>query len=507
MVKGKHLIRSALASAVLLVTTAVASAAALPGSGWYTTATFQNVGSATGTVSLQVLPQEGAAGSASTASFTLDPGANKVFLPGGGGTNGTVDVSPALSGNFAGSMVVSSDQQVVAIGQIGNNALAGLGVAGGTASAMYNGTDATASTLSYPLVKNNNGFKTTYFSIQAGGNAVSFTATIIDNAGGTHTQTGNISAGRSVLLDPNTGFTPAMAGSNCGSDPNVSPCVGSLSVVATGGSIVGAVVETQTNVTPQKIAQATSLLTPADSSDTILCAAIKWQHANTHRSSGVTVANTGTSAVDVQLTLTVASPGPNFGQTFQGTVNIPAGASRTFIGSSNNIGGMPAGLLASGVLKTVPAGGSIVAIVNESNAINGVGPLKATTSQCFSPAKATGKVALPLVKEKLGNVASSGVTIQNAGTAATTVSVVYNCGALGNVTLSTGSLAPGVSKTFFNTSSTPDGGGSVPAGANCGVTATAANPTTDKIIGLVNESSDLFGLPLDTKSYEGFNLQ
>ena len=64
-----------------------------------------------------------------------------------GGANGTVDVSPALTGNFAGSMVVSSDQQVVAIGQVGNNPLAGLGVTGGTASAMYNGADATASDL------------------------------------------------------------------------------------------------------------------------------------------------------------------------------------------------------------------------------------------------------------------------------------------------------------------------------------------------------------------------
>lgn len=497
MIRPKHFVRSALAAVMLLTVGAVASAQTLPGTGWYTTATFQNVGGTTGTVSLQVLPQEGASGSASTASFSLDAGANKVFLPGGASANGTVDVSPALTSNFAGSMVVSSDQPVVAIGQVGNNPLAGLGITGGNASAMYNGSDAVATTLIGPLVKNKFGNKTTYFSIQAGGSNVSYTATIKDAAGGTHTKTGTITAGRSVLLDPGAGFDPPMASSNCG-EVNTSPCVGALTVVATGGNIVGAVVETQTNVSPQQIAQSASLFASSDATDTIYCAVVKNAHGPNKRYGGLTVANVGGSETTVKLTLTLAGGTGTVGSQYTSSVVVPAGASRTFIGTNNNIGGLPAGAFASAVLTTEPTGGSILALVNESNFL-GPGALKATTTRCSPPSMATAKVGLPLVKQALGNVAYTGVTFQNVGSTDTTVSAAYNCGTKGNFTLTSRLLKPGEADTFFKSAT-------IPTGSNCAVTATATNPT-DKIIGIANESSDEFKLPLDTKSYEGFNLQ
>src|SRR5262245_19739855 len=110
MISGKRTLRSLGALVLLLSLSAAASAQTLPGAGWYTTATFQNNGAATGTIELQVLLREGTTGPTSTASFTLDPGANKVFFPGLNGASGTVDVSPALPSNFAGSMVVSATQ-------------------------------------------------------------------------------------------------------------------------------------------------------------------------------------------------------------------------------------------------------------------------------------------------------------------------------------------------------------------------------------------------------------
>jgi hypothetical protein len=300
-----------------------------------------------------------------------------------------------------------------------------------------------------------------------------------------------------------------MASSGCGADPNTSPCIGSLTVVATGGPIVGAVVETQVGLSgPQQIAQSTSLLAPSAAADTIFCPVAKYNHSATRRNTGLTVANTGAASTQVELTLTLAAGPDPVGTEYKSTVTIAPGASQTFLGTlpgTGNFGTAKPSSLFAATLRTVPAGGSIVAIVNESNA-GGVGPLKATTYSCFNAAQATGRVAGPLVKESLGNVAATGVSIQNVGSAATTVQVLYNCGAKGNVTLNTGMLAPGASKTFFRTSVAPDTG-SVPANSNCAVTATSTTPATDKIVGLFAESSDAFGLPLDTKNYEGFNLQ
>jgi hypothetical protein len=429
-----------------------------------------------------------------------------VFFPSLNNANGTVDVSPALSSNFAGSMIISGTQSVAAIGQIGNNPIVGLGVTGGNASAMYDGVAVPATTLLYPIVKNNFVGKRTFFATQALTTTVTYIATITDNAGGTHTRVGTIEAGRSVYLDPNTGFTPPMPASNCGTDPNTSPCTGALRVTAAGSSIVGAAIETQTNVSPQQIAQATSLLTPSASNDTLYCPVFKYDHSATRRNTGISVTNIATETTSVQLTLVIAGGPDPIGTTYQVTSPpIPQGSSYAFLGPAGNIGSVKPGSLAAARLKTVPTGGKILAAVNESNA-GGAGPLKATTYSCFNASQATGVVLGPLVKESLGNVATTGVTIQNLGSSQTTVAVEYNCGAKGTIILSTGLLSSGAARTFFLTSQVPSGGGSVPANANCAVRATASNPNTDKIVGLFAETSDPFGLLLDTKNYEGLAI-
>jgi hypothetical protein len=181
-----------------------------------------------------------------------------------------------LPAGFSGSMVASASDNVVAIAQLGNNQVGSLGTPGGLASSQYRGSSAGDSIITFPTVKQHFGNKITVFSVQATGD-VGYTATIKDNAGGTHTRTGTIGANRSIFLRPDTGFTPAMAGSNCGTDPNASPCLGSLTVAVTSGTgqLVGAVVETQTNVTPQAVAQATSLFTSTDASNTVFCPVVK----------------------------------------------------------------------------------------------------------------------------------------------------------------------------------------------------------------------------------------
>jgi hypothetical protein len=500
----KHVIRSMAAVAMLFGVVATAGAQALPGSGWFTSATIQNVGSAAGTVNLDVYPLTGVAGTAASASFSLPPNSNKVFLPGAGGVAGTVDVAPALSQNFSGSMVVSSDQPVVAIGQIGNNTIAGvtgLGVTGGYASEQYRGGDAVSPVLIFPTVKSNFAGKTNIFYVQAGGADVTFNAVIKTGDGATHTKTGNITANHSILLAPGD-FTPALATTNCqvGAvlDPSNSPCFGSLTVTATGGNIVGAEVEFVNGQSPATIAQSTSLFPDTEASDTLFCPAFKNAFGPTARFTGIAVANAGAAPVQVNalLTTSLPTPGTNFNAT---PLTIPAGGSVVYSSQINNVGGLPAGTLA-GVKLTAPAGSKLVAVVNESNFS---GTIKATTYSCFSATATTSKIAVPLFKEDFAG--RTGISIQNVGSAATTVSAAFSCaapGTAGTYNLTSPSIAAGSSYTFFDTSAMP--GGPV-NGSICGVT---LDGNGQNIVAIAQTSSD-FQSPaglLNTQNYEGFNL-
>jgi len=496
----KQVIRSMAAVAMLFGVVATAGAQSLPGSGWFTSATIQNVGSAAGTVNLDVYPLTGVAGTAASASFSLPAGANKVFLPGANGASGTVDVSPSLSSNFSGSMVVSSDQPVVAIGQIGNNTIAGvsgLGVTGGYASEQYRGGDAVSPILIYPTVKSNFNGKTNIFYVQAGGADVTFAATIKTADGTSHAKNGAITANHSILISP-ADFAPAIATTGCGSDPNTSPCFGSLTVTATGGNIVGAEVEFVNGQSPATLAQSTSFFPDTEANDTLFCPAFKNAFSATARFTGIAVANAGTTPVVVNAVLTESLPTP--GVVFNATaLTIPAGGSVVYSSQINNVGGLPANSLAA-VKLTAPAGSKLVAVVNESNFS---GTIKATTYSCFSAASTTSKVAVPLFKEDFAG--RTGISIQNVGTAATTVKAAFSCaapGTVGNYNLTSPSIAVGASYTFFDTSALA--GGPV-NGSLCGVTLDGQG---QNIVAIAQTSSD-FQSPaglLNTQNYEGFNL-
>ncbi len=501
-----RLFRKAALAGLLLGTTAVVTAqSGLPGSGWYTTAVIQNVSPEAGnaTVDIEVFPQ--GTGTSSTATFDVAQNASRVFFPGSGGAGGNVDVSPTLGTNFVGSMVVSASKEVVAVGQVTNfAAVPGVGTQGGFASAQYRGADATSASISYPAVKSNFGNKTTIFAVQAAGAQVNYTATIRDSAGGTHSKTGTIGANRSVTLIPSD-FSPAMATTNCGSDPNTSPCFGSLAVTATGGNIVGAYVETFTTQSPATVAQAASMFASTDAGSTALCPVIKADFGTNRRTTGTTVANVGSSAVDVTGVFTVAqsTSGVAVGTEYRRTARIEPGKSFVFGQLNQTVGGMPAGNLAAA--RFTANGGSIVAITSESNF--GTTPQKQTVYTCFNPDTATTKAAAPVVKRNFGNN-TTGITVQNAnatGTAPITVNATYICGNNTYGPIASRSLRPGESDntTFFQ----PAG---VPVNNLCSVTLTAG-AATNKIIAIANESSDVFPgtvqFNLDTKNYEAFNVQ
>jgi hypothetical protein len=502
----KHAVRSVLSLMLLFGVVAIASAQGIPGNAWYTSVTIQNVGVGDASVTLQAFPQ-GTGAAVSSNPVTIPKNKNKVFLP---GTTGANFIPMNLPSGFSGSMVVSASDNVVAIAQLGNNVVGSNGTPGGLAAGQYRGSSVGDSKITYPSVKNSFGNKLTIFSVQATGD-VGYTATIKDNAGGTHTKTGTIGANRSVFLRPDTGFTPAMAGTNCGTQPNTSPCLGSLSVQVTSGTgqLVGAEVETQTNVSPQTVAQATSMFTTADASNTAFCTAIKYGFdARQNRHSGVAVQNVGTAAVKVRLTVkTDSTLGANPNQTYTQDIDIPVGASRTFIGTTNTLGGMPPNNLGAGTLTTINANGTlntngrIIAAVNEAN-FAGPAALKATTYACSSAGSATRNIAFPLVKENFSG-SSGAVNVQNVGSNPTVVTLTYTCSArngtaLPTKTLTTASLPTGKSQVFFLRSEIVDD-------SLCAVTAQAA-AQADKIIGISQESSDYSGGTLDTKNFEGFNL-
>jgi hypothetical protein len=498
----KQILRATAALGILFGVTSLASAQALPGSGWYSTAVIQNVGSAAATVHLDVYAQNSTAAPA-TADITpqIAPGASRVFFPGSGSQGGNVDVSSPLPGNFSGSMVVSSDQPVVAIGQITNfqNTGFGVGVAGGYASEQYRGSPANSATISYPTVKSSFGGKTTIFTVQAAGADVTATATIVTSDGVSHTKPLAIAANRSITFGPADGFTPGISATNCGSDPNASACFGALSVAAT-GNIAGVALEYVDGQSPATRVQAASMFGTEDVGDTALCPTIKNDFAGNHRTTGVTVANTSAAAVNVTGEFTVAQGTSAVGTKFtQGPVSIPAGKSFVFGALNNTVGGLPAGNLASAKFTSSATG--IVAVTAETN-ISG-SPIKQTTYTCFNPANATAKVAAPVVKRDFGNN-TTGITVQNANTTgAVTISATYSCngGANSYGPVTSTSLNPGDGFTFFQPAA-------VPAGNLCAVTLDGSG--ANKIVAIINESSDFYpGTPqflLNTKNYEGFNL-
>lgn len=484
--------RKALVAALMLtmVVTGVASGqsiSALPGGGWWTSAGIQNVGTDTANVMLTAYPASPSDSATYSKSTTIAKDGSVTFLPGSTAA-GTIDVG--LPASFVGSMVLSSDQPLVAIGQIGNNKLSSppLGTVGGYASEMYRGMSSGAATISFPTVKNNFGGKTSFFYVQATGSDVTVVATVKTNNSVSHTANYSIKANKSVLMSVGD-FSPTIASTGCGSDANTSPCVGSLSVTATGGNIVGVALETDTSVAPATRVQAASMFAPTDASTSVYCPVFKNNYVN--RYTGVTVQNASGADLTVYATFTASAGGSG---TYRASLAVPAGASRTFSGQIPNVGGFPSGAYGSMVITST---GNIVAAVNEANF--NAPPYKATTYTCFAAGGATQKIALPQFKENFGSNIT-GVSVQNVGAADTNITAKFTCAGT-TYTAAAIPLAKGSTYTYYNPSSTIDWVGTrMPNAVLCAVVVTA----NQNIVGIGQEAMPSGSL--NTKNYEGFNL-
>jgi hypothetical protein len=489
------------------------SPSGLPGSGWWTSAGIQNIGTGEASVELTAYRVEGDTGSPASFnnSTTIAQNGNTTFIP--ESFPGTVQVG--LPSGFAGSMVLSSNQPLAAVGQVGNNTVGSLGVADGQASAFYNGSSSGAAKIFYPTIKSNFVNKSTTLFIQAAGADVTIAATLAMNDGTNYTYSNSIAANKTRIISvadfKNGNNSPPTT--NCG-NANTSPCVGAVTITATGGDIVGSVVEAPTSGTAVE-GQAATLFTDTSSNSTIICPVYKSGWFG--RTSGITVQNVTGDGGSTTVTFSGQITGDNnsssqVGQVKTGSADIGDGKSVTFFPSLDNDGlGNPAlsNVFMAVTLTTDTNTDKIVAAVNESN-FDG-NKKKSNTYTCFNPTTATAKVALPQVKDAFGGLKNNtGVSIQYAGTdpaGKTNITAEFNCGGTTYThnAIEVGGATSGVqlAHTYFAPSNNASNwsGTAMPSAVNCAVTVTSSGAN---IVGIANEST--FNGDLDTKTYEGFNL-
>jgi hypothetical protein len=460
---------------------------------------------------------------------TFSDGGNRIgFCADDGNCNDAGD--DRLPSGFHGSVVVSSDVKVVAIGYVANSQNGTVGTADGHAGGNYAamGADQAAGELFFPIAKHNFAGNTVAYYVQAAGSdASNVEITYTMNDGNTYTEIADIPANRMHMYDPANAGVPS---TSC-YPADTSRCLGSARVVAGSGQVVGVALEFGHAASPATFLGSTRAFVASDYYTTTLVPVFK--HDWFGNWSGLAVQNTtgSTATVDAAFTIvgsTVAGVDPGKVYT-ENDLEIPPNGQLVFSKFRANLGGMPAGTVGSVKLTSDQP---LVAVHNESK-VSGAQIL--SSYNCFSPNNATQTAAAPLVKEffyggRLTPHSARGgtsVTVQNAGTVSATVQLKYTAvggpgaavGAEYNVTIGTGQgadgtqkLAPGASYVF-NMVSDP-GRASRYAGVGTSLPPDNVNYTVEvtadqNIIILMQEDhkppSDI--TPNDLVNYEGFNLQ
>jgi hypothetical protein len=466
---------------MLVLLTAVGLVAAqgsnLPGSGWKSGQTIQNVGGSNATIVFDAYSTTGQAFSCGQRQAA--PGAAVNFLT-------DVDCASVQPG-FVGSAVVSADQPIAATVNVNNKGT-------GAAAGQYTGTDGSnvATTIYFPLVKHNHSGRTTTFYVQnASTSANNITATFVVN-GVTKTKTyNNVPANAMVVI------TPADAGVAAGQGQ-----VGALTVTGT-QPMAGSALEHEHSAAVAQNLQAWRAFTPNDLDSKVYCPLVRNAYGSRLQTTGINVQNVSNAALVATIrytTSTGASVGPFSSPTLQ------PGQAHTFPQSSQ----LAANTLASAVIES--SAGNIAAVVNDRSLDPGTVPGRFTTFACFPGKNATNTINLPQVVEFRGSnpVNTTGPQVQNVGTQATKITMTYTLSNGSKVVFETVNPVPaGGFANFFGTSQgTPNtptvvkqGNAAATANQLMGAVATANQP----IVAVVNESSVSGSGIQDTKNYEGFN--
>ncbi len=510
----KRVIFVGVALALLLTLLASTALAALPGSGWWVFYQVQSIANSDGSLLMNAY-QTGDTTSYS-GSFVIGAGKALAFHPGLPATYPSGDrigFTPDLPDGFEGAVVLSSEVPIVAVAQVGNNQSGSVGVSGGTATAFYQGIggDVVDTTLSFPTVKHNFGAtpQTTTFYVQAAGADANATITYRMNDGSVHTQNTTIAANHMFVFDP-ANASPPVASSSCGSAAT-SPCLGAATVASTSGPIAGVVVEHPHGGGVAPFVLSTRGFTPADAGTKIFAPTIKNDFNG--GTTGWSVQNTGGSATTVNVVFTVTNiesgvTGVNIGDQYNDSETVGPGESVVFSPFRNNLGGMPAGVFASGVASAAqPLVGSVNEQKDQANTPGG--KVKAVYA-AFPEIRATDEVALPVVKE-LFNGKTTGVAVVNAGTQPTRFVATYTDANGVSRTFQTTrtDIQPGEAISFFQVFQNI--GGKFTGLSDFSVlkgtknSAVIATSNGQKLVALAQES-DRDDKLLDIKNYEGFNL-
>jgi len=514
MLKNRRLVGSLAATVAiiaLMVTFSSIMFAEAPGSGWWTSFTLQNP-SNTATVSVGVIDakiqQDGntALDTASSGTCPILPGRSVIFNPGqtpnykADGSGGTrIGIGPKcesgqLGAGFQGSVVISSDGPLAAVVSIGNNENGSVGVAGGKASAFYQGISVTDKSLNFPVAKNNFFNQTTTYAVQAVTDAsvtVQFSNNVACKIGPL-----DINAGRSRTITMPTCLTGDAAYA--------------ASATSTTGNIVGTIMEHPHSESPASFALSTRAFTGQDA-DTVLYAPIL-KNSFFGGSTGLAVQNVGpgSATVVVDFTITASEPSQTACSASSSVAVVLAnpGNSAIFGGSAdkNLPAGFANGCFGAGKIRVTAGTGKIVATVNETS-----GQGKAVYSA--SPASgASNTVAVPLVKEDFFG-GRTAVTVQAVGASTEDTAIVAKytnsgaCSAGCSVTPNNGgagatTIKGGQANNFRRLNNfSSQYGGTLPAiGTNNSVIFTS---TGLPIVAIAQESAMVAGT-LDVKNYEGF---
>jgi hypothetical protein len=490
MHRKTRFVTAIVASLVALAIATSAFAQGIPGSGWWTGEQIQNLGLAPADISITAYDSNSATTYAAT--LTAAAGGSVTFIP---------TTFTGMPAGFIGSAVVTAAEPIKAITNVTNQLSGSLGIVGGKAAAQYQGVEAPATTLYFPLVKNNRYGSTTAFYIQnASGSSAAATATFNMDNGATFSHTTPvIGSGQMVMIVPSDAGVPSSPSD--GTRVNV----GSMSVTSS-QVLAGIVLEFKVGEVTATVLKGTRGFTSADFDNKAYAPVTKNSRFN--RFTGVQVLNVTGGPIDITVTYVgSANVAGCKDVTFTDTATgVVAGRSRTFVqlpGQTNLISNCTAA-------ATITATGNFVAIVNEDNSAGGT--TAGTTYSAIPESVATARISAPLFKDQRYSF-STGLQIENVGAVtATNVVATFVCrgGNAANTPFTAISnprtITPGGAFLFIKPSLMPAGTFTVGnpfsmSGANCGVTITSDQP----VVSILNESPDTAGA-LDDNNYEGFNV-
>ncbi len=450
---------AAIAMLLLLLALPVTGANAAIGGPYTVGVTVQNLSNSTANIVLQFYSQDGSSGG--TFSDTIGANANKAYFP-----------LPSVNTGFNGSLVVSSDQQVAAIGNVIYPDLTG--------TTAYGSFSAGATTVNLPLMmKGNVGYLDTWFNVQ---NTTS-TATTVNVAykPGSCTESVSVPAFSSKTVDQSANSClPA-------------GFVGAASLTAP-QPIVAVVVEIQRAGANGPYPRQLSSYNGFTSANPVLVMPIVTSNFY-GTGTGIALQNTGASDTDVTLSYTPSGGSfPGAACTEKKTVaagqfqnfgfpQLPAGCGTQGTGVSDPVNG---GFVGSAKVAANSANMPLVGIVNQVNRTNA----SADAYDAVNPANATSKVSMPLIMDR--NVGFfSGISIANLGAQPTNISCTFTNTSF---TVSANNVQPGAALTdaFLNKI----------ADKYVGSGTCTASGGDAKIAGIVNQL--LTGVPTTTDGFSDY---